>query len=121
MARFQGSPREVLPAQKLALKAVKDVVQGLRQRRVREDGFSQDGGRNAAHHCDLDHGHDLATLDAKHRAPEDLIRRSVDDDLDESARLVTLECPSYGVHPELRHSHSSATLARLPLAQPDTP
>jgi hypothetical protein len=56
----------------LRVQGGEEVVEGLRQRRVREDAVAQGGVGQPAHHRDLEHRHDLAALEPEDRRPEDL-------------------------------------------------
>src|SRR5690606_37906767 len=74
------------------------VVQRLRQQRVREDAVTQRGIRQPAHHGDFQHGDDLPALGAEHRCAEDLPGIRIDYRFHEAARLARLTRPRHTAH-----------------------
>src|SRR6185369_1647238 len=65
-----------------------EVVEGLRQRRVREHGGVEGARRQPAHHRELEHGHQLSALDAERGAAQDAIPLLVHDRLEEPSGLA---------------------------------
>ena len=85
-----------------------------------ENGGLKRGVLEVAHHGDLDHGHDLATVGSQDCGTEDEVVVRVDEGLDEASGLVGLDGAGDRGHGKTRYANFAALLGGLAFAQADT-
>jgi len=87
-----------IPNPGLILEFGEEVVEGLGEGGVCEDGVAQRGVGELAHHGDLELGHDFAAFETEDGGAEDLVGVGVDNGFHEAAGFVDFERAGDVVH-----------------------
>src|SRR6185312_1841377 len=96
-----------------------EVVQGFGERWVGEDGIAQRCVREAAHHGELKHAHDLPAFDAEHGAAENRVALAIDDGLHEPAGFRGLQGSRDPRHRHRRDRDAASLRTRLLFRETD--
>src|SRR5829696_8623910 len=96
-----------------SLEGVEQIIERLGQGRMGEDSVLESGIGKLTQHGDFDHSHDLASLEAKDRATQDLVRVSIDDGLHGASALAGFQGAGHVVHGIVGNADVEAHLTRL--------
>src|SRR6266496_6549873 len=88
---------------------------------MRENPFLQDRVRQATHHGNLKHRHQLTAFNAEDSAAQYLFRFDVNHGFHEAASLAHLNGPRDVAHWQLRHSKIDALIPSFCFSDPDSP